>query len=212
MPAPSPLTKPHYDLFFGHFAIRNTATYSSPVLPAQPGDMADWQVLLRLIGILARRRRGRPEGDVEAIVAAYTPDGSYQDSGVRQPVTGHAQLRTFYAAFSNRCPTTRATSMARHSARTPPWCGGEQPPHGVYRMKGTVAIGRRHYLVNVVGTSVNVVTAPAGAAAGHLVAIGTHLDSEDVRARLEVALRPAPEKLSAAAGMRRLQRLRQYSI
>lgn len=55
LPAPSPLTKPHYDLFFGHFAIRNTATYSPPVLPAQPGDKADWQILLRLIGILARQ-------------------------------------------------------------------------------------------------------------------------------------------------------------
>lgn len=55
LPALSPLTKPHYDLFFGHFAIRNTATYSPPVLPAQPGDTADWQILLRLIGILARQ-------------------------------------------------------------------------------------------------------------------------------------------------------------
>ncbi|WP_083863020.1 MULTISPECIES: molybdopterin-dependent oxidoreductase [Mycobacterium] len=55
LPALSPLTKPHYDLFFGHFAIRNTATYSPPVLPAQPGDKADWQILLRLIGILARQ-------------------------------------------------------------------------------------------------------------------------------------------------------------
>ncbi|OHV03428.1 CobW family GTP-binding protein [Mycobacterium talmoniae] len=87
----------------------------------------------------------------------------------------------------------------------------EQPPHGVYRMKGTVAIGKRHYLFNVVGTSVHVATAPAGAGASHLVAIGTHLDTEDVRARLEEALRPAPKKV-AAAGMRRLQRLRHYSI
>ncbi|WP_067976891.1 CobW family GTP-binding protein [Mycolicibacter icosiumassiliensis] len=87
----------------------------------------------------------------------------------------------------------------------------EQPPRGVYRMKGTVAIGKRHYLFNVVGTSVHVRTAPAGAGASHLVAIGTHLDTEDVRARLEEALRPAGEKV-AAAGMRRLQRLRHYSI
>lgn len=42
--------------------------------------------------------------DVDAIVAAYAPDGSYQDSGVRQPVTGHAQLRKFYAAFFQSVP------------------------------------------------------------------------------------------------------------
>lgn len=87
----------------------------------------------------------------------------------------------------------------------------EQPPRGVYRIKGTAAVGKRRYLVNVVGTSVHVVTAPAGSGPSHLVAIGTDLDTADVRARLEVALRPAPEKV-AAAGMRRLQRLRQYSI
>ncbi len=87
----------------------------------------------------------------------------------------------------------------------------EQPPQGVYRIKGTVAIGKRHYLFNVVGTSVHVKTAPAGAGASHLVAIGTHLDTEEVRARLEEVLRPCSEKV-AAAGMRRLQRLRQYSI
>ncbi|MDD7812265.1 nuclear transport factor 2 family protein [Mycobacterium sp. CSUR Q5927] len=42
--------------------------------------------------------------DVDAIVAAYAPDGSYQDSGVRRPVTGRAQLRTFYAAFFESVP------------------------------------------------------------------------------------------------------------
>lgn len=87
----------------------------------------------------------------------------------------------------------------------------EQPPRGVYRIKGTVAIGRRHYLFNVVGTSVHVTTAAAGTGANHLVAIGTHLDTDDVRARLEQVLRPCSDKV-AAAGMRRLQRLRQYSI
>ncbi|HEU0191301.1 MAG TPA: GTP-binding protein, partial [Mycobacterium sp.] len=87
----------------------------------------------------------------------------------------------------------------------------EQPPQGVYRVKGTVAIGKRHYIFNVVGTSVHVTTAPAGTGASHLVAIGTHLDTENVRALLEGALRPCSGKVPAA-GMRRLQRLRQYSI
>jgi G3E family GTPase len=86
----------------------------------------------------------------------------------------------------------------------------EQPPRGVYRMKGTVAIGKRHYLFNVVGRSVHVATA-AAAGPSHLVAIGTDIDTADVQARLEAALRPAGEKV-AAAGMRRLQRLRRYSI
>lgn len=85
----------------------------------------------------------------------------------------------------------------------------EQPPQGVYRMKGTVAVGTRHYLVNVVGTSAHVTTAPARAS--HVVAIGTGFDADEVRARLTAALRPCSTK-ATAAGARRLQRLRRHSI
>ncbi|MEB3033296.1 nuclear transport factor 2 family protein [[Mycobacterium] nativiensis] len=45
--------------------------------------------------------------DVEAILAAYAPDGRYQDSGVRQPITGRTQLRTFYTAFFESVPDYR---------------------------------------------------------------------------------------------------------
>lgn len=87
----------------------------------------------------------------------------------------------------------------------------EQPPRGVYRMKGTVAVGARHYLVNAVGRSVHVTTVCAGEHPSHLVAIGIDLEPDDVRTRLRVALRPSAQKVTAA-GMRRLQRLRQLSF
>lgn len=95
----------------------------------------------------------------------------------------------------------------------------EQPPAGVYRMKGTVAVRYREkvrrYVVNVVGPSVHVATAPAGSAAhtglNTLVAIGTHLDRDDVSARLGEALHPVDGQ-PAAAGVRRLQRYRRTSI
>jgi anaerobic selenocysteine-containing dehydrogenase len=64
LPAPSPLTKPHYDLFFSHFAIRNTATFAAPVLPLAPGERPEWHTLLRLIGIIARQG---PAADLDAI-------------------------------------------------------------------------------------------------------------------------------------------------
>lgn len=64
LPAPSPLTKPHYDLFFGHFAIRNTATFSPPVLPLAQGELPEWQTLLRLIGIITGQG---PTADLDAI-------------------------------------------------------------------------------------------------------------------------------------------------
>lgn len=91
----------------------------------------------------------------------------------------------------------------------------EEPPAGVYRMKGTVAVraaGRvRRYVVNLVGTSIHVRSAAAGAQANNLVAIGTHVDTAAVRERLERALAPAPST-SAAVGLRRLQRYRQLSV
>ncbi|MBB2989220.1 G3E family GTPase [Mycolicibacterium iranicum] len=91
----------------------------------------------------------------------------------------------------------------------------EEPPPGVYRMKGTVAVryrsSTRNYAVNVVGPSVHIAAAPARAVANSLVAIGMGLDVEDVRERIRAALTP----LSGAApahGVRRLQRYRRLSI
>jgi G3E family GTPase len=90
----------------------------------------------------------------------------------------------------------------------------EQPPAGVYRLKGTVAVRYRarvrHYVVNVVGTSIHVMTAPPRSRGNNLVAIGTHLDVDDVRRRLELALTASDEQ--SAVGVRRLQRYRQLSI
>ena len=91
----------------------------------------------------------------------------------------------------------------------------EEPPPGVYRMKGTVAVryrgSVRRYVVNVVGASVHVAAAPANAAANALVAIGMHLDVDAVRAAVGTALAPIPDP-AAAQGIRRLQRYRRLSI
>jgi G3E family GTPase len=91
----------------------------------------------------------------------------------------------------------------------------EQPPAGVYRLKGTVAVRYRArvrtYTVNVVGSSVHVATAPKPATANCLVAIGTRFDVDDVRARADGALRPH-EGSVPTSGIRRLQRYRRLSI
>ncbi|MGH3643300.1 MAG: CobW family GTP-binding protein [Mycobacterium sp.] len=91
----------------------------------------------------------------------------------------------------------------------------EEPPAGVYRLKGTVAVryrGRvRTYVVNVVGSSIHVATAPPTARANCLVAIGTHFDVENTRTLVAAALRPH-DGIVAAAGIRRLQRYRRLSF
>lgn len=91
----------------------------------------------------------------------------------------------------------------------------EGPPAGVYRLKGNVAVryrGRvRGYVVNVVGSSIHVAAAQETARTNALVAIGTHVDVDDTRTRMEVALRPH-DGIVAAAGIRRLQRYRRLSF
>jgi G3E family GTPase len=91
----------------------------------------------------------------------------------------------------------------------------ENPPANVYRLKGTIAVRyravTRGYVVNLVGTSIHIATAGPTASPNCLVAIGMHLDTDDVRARLDDALRPH-DGPSSANSVRRLQRYRRLSI
>lgn len=91
----------------------------------------------------------------------------------------------------------------------------EEPPTGVYRLKGTIAVRtgarERSYVVNVVGTSVHVAAAPPTARANCLVAIGTRFDVDAVRDRVTEALR-SHDGSAPSVGVRRLQRHRRRSI
>jgi anaerobic selenocysteine-containing dehydrogenase len=51
LPTPPPLQRDHYDVIFHALAVRNTARYSAPLFPVEPGLRHDWQVL----DALARR-------------------------------------------------------------------------------------------------------------------------------------------------------------
>lgn len=91
----------------------------------------------------------------------------------------------------------------------------EDPPSRVYRMKGAVVMrdgpAAPTFVVNVVGTVVDIAKAPPGTAANCLVAIGMHLDVDDVRARLEKALCPTTETITVA-NAHRLRRYRRRNL
>jgi anaerobic selenocysteine-containing dehydrogenase len=53
LPPPSALARAHYDLALYQLAIHNVAHYSPPVLQRQEGELDEWEILLRLAGILA---------------------------------------------------------------------------------------------------------------------------------------------------------------
>jgi len=52
LPAPSALQKGHYDLALLQLALHNVANYSEPVLPLEPGQLDEWEVLARLAMLL----------------------------------------------------------------------------------------------------------------------------------------------------------------
>ncbi len=51
LPAPSALQKSHYDVALLQLAIRNVANYSAPVLPLDPGQPDEWEILCTLAAI-----------------------------------------------------------------------------------------------------------------------------------------------------------------
>lgn len=58
LPAPSSLSRGHYDLALYNLAVRNVANYSPPVFPFAPGEIDEWEILLRLAGIVSGQGAG----------------------------------------------------------------------------------------------------------------------------------------------------------
>jgi anaerobic selenocysteine-containing dehydrogenase len=48
LPVPSPLQRSHYDLLLLQFAVHNVANYSEAVLPLEPGQPDEWEVIAKL--------------------------------------------------------------------------------------------------------------------------------------------------------------------
>ena len=64
LPAPEPLEKSHYDLALYQLSVRNVANYSPPVFARNGSGPDEWQVSLRLAGIVSGQG---PDADIEAL-------------------------------------------------------------------------------------------------------------------------------------------------
>ena len=64
LPGTSPLEDSHYDVAFSQLSYRNHARYSSPIFPQPEDRPEEWQVLLRLIGIIQGKG---PAADINQI-------------------------------------------------------------------------------------------------------------------------------------------------
>jgi anaerobic selenocysteine-containing dehydrogenase len=64
LPAPSALTRSHYDVALYQLAVRNVANYSRPLFPLAPGELDEWEILLKIGGIASGMG---PNADVNAL-------------------------------------------------------------------------------------------------------------------------------------------------
>jgi anaerobic selenocysteine-containing dehydrogenase len=64
LPPPSVLQRAHYDVVFTRLAVRNVANWSPAVLPMDEGALDEWEILLRLVGVVTGQG---PDVDVAAI-------------------------------------------------------------------------------------------------------------------------------------------------
>ncbi|MFD9732848.1 molybdopterin-dependent oxidoreductase [Umezawaea sp. NPDC059074] len=67
LPPPPPSRRPHYDIAFLGFAVRNVAKFSPPVIPLDEGAVPEADILLRLTAILGG---ADPDADLDALADA----------------------------------------------------------------------------------------------------------------------------------------------
>lgn len=86
LPPPSALEREHYDVFLTRFAVRNVANWSPAVLPADPGGLDEWEILLRLVGIVSGLG---PDADVAAMDDGIALLAARRETGTEtSPVAG----------------------------------------------------------------------------------------------------------------------------
>ncbi len=64
LPPEPELARGHYDLALYSLAIRNVANYSPPLVELEPGEVPEWQTMLRLAAVLQGLG---PDADVDAL-------------------------------------------------------------------------------------------------------------------------------------------------
>jgi anaerobic selenocysteine-containing dehydrogenase len=96
LPAPSLLTRGHYDLAFYQLSVRNIANYSPPLVEQEPGEMSEWEIMLRLANIFAGQGADADPHALDDFVVGGLVDKAVGRSGSniegRDPAEIHAAL------------------------------------------------------------------------------------------------------------------------
>ncbi|HZC04784.1 MAG TPA: molybdopterin-dependent oxidoreductase [Ktedonobacterales bacterium] len=138
LPPPSPMERGHYDLAFYQLSTRNIARYSPPIFPRAPGQPDEWEILLRLTGILAGQGRAVPLAALDATVARQLIQAEVRTEG--SPVAGR-EVDELLAALAPRVGPERLLDFMLRvgpygdgfgaRADGPTLAALERKPHGV---------------------------------------------------------------------------------
>ncbi|HUY79865.1 MAG TPA: molybdopterin oxidoreductase family protein [Ktedonobacterales bacterium] len=102
LPALSPLEDAHYDLAFYQLAVRNVARYSPPLFAHAPGQLEEWEALLRLSAIVMGAGTQTPVPALDDIVATQVIQRETRLAG--SPVEGRDPAELLAALQPRRGP------------------------------------------------------------------------------------------------------------
>jgi anaerobic selenocysteine-containing dehydrogenase len=122
LPAPEPLEKSHYDLALYQLAVRDVANYSPPVFDCDGGRPDEWQVFLRLAGIVSGQG---PDGDIEAL------DELVARTVAQRELPGQDPEEVLRSLEPRRGPERILDLMLRGGAHDLTLASLEANPHGV---------------------------------------------------------------------------------
>ena len=139
LPGLSPLEIPHFDTAFAQLAIQNHARYSKPVFAKPEGHPYEWEILLRLVGMLNGMGS---DADIAAVDDFVTSMMISRESRAETSVIHGRETEEILAALA---PRRGAERLVDFMVRTGPYGEGfgkdpegltldqmEAHPHGIF--------------------------------------------------------------------------------
>lgn len=102
LPAPSALARSHYDIAFSQLSIRNVAHYSPPIFAREPDAPDEWEIYLRLAGILAGQGASADLAALDDIVLGTVIQREINTPG--SPIEGWSMAEIITALQPRRGP------------------------------------------------------------------------------------------------------------
>jgi len=109
LPGPSPLEQSHYDVIFPQLSVRNWARYSPAIFEKAPGQPEEWEILLRLVGLLIGQGPKADTAALDQLAIAMQVNQAVEAKG--SPIRGR-DAQEILAALAPRRGPERVVDLA----------------------------------------------------------------------------------------------------